>query len=259
MAEVIAPADIETAMVKPHLTQWPATMLLLAAVALGLGSSDLVYAHAGHVSRGKGCGRVIALTFDDGPNPPYTQQTVDILKRHGVRATFFVAGQAAAEHPDAVRLLRDAGMAVGSHSYAHSEDLATMQPADFRADLESAEMTLASVLGYKPQLYRAPFGRTSALMLDELRKAGYISIGWDVDATDWRETAPDKIADRVLSEAHPGAIVLLHDGGLSGGNADRSGTIAALPAIIDGLRERGYELVTVPDMLDPRVCSASLR
>jgi peptidoglycan/xylan/chitin deacetylase (PgdA/CDA1 family) len=233
--------------------------LLLVAAAFGLGSSDLVYAHAGHVSRGKGCGRVIALTFDDGPDPPYTQQIVDVLRRQGIRATFFVEGQAASEHPDLVKLLQYAGMAIGLHSYSHAENLATMPAADFRNDLQSARATLEGILGFRPQLYRAPFGRTSATMLDELRAAGYISVGWDVDSTDWREAAPEEIAGRVLSEAHPGAIVLLHDGGLSGGDADRSGTVAALPAIIDGLRERSYDFVTVQEMLDPTVCSASLR
>jgi peptidoglycan/xylan/chitin deacetylase (PgdA/CDA1 family) len=242
-----------------RLQRWPATLLLLTAVALGLGSSDLVYAHAAHLSRGNGCSRVVALTFDDGPNPPYTQQIIDVLKRNHARATFFVEGKAAAEHPGGVRLLRDAGMAIGSHSYAHSEDLRMMQATDFRDDLERAEMVLESIVGRKPVLYRAPFGETSATMLQELRSAGYTSIGWDVDSTDWRETAPEKIVAQVSSEAHPGAIVLLHDGGLNEGNPDRTGTVEALPAIIAGLRERGYELVTVPDILDPKVCSASLR
>ena len=246
-------------MALPRLPRWSAIALLLGAVMFGLGSSDLVYAHAGHVSRGNGCRRVVALTFDDGPNPPYTEQVIDILRRNGTRATFFVEGQAAADHPDAVKLLRDAGMAIGSHSYAHSEDLPAMQATDFRYDLGRAEAVLEGILGHKLQLYRAPFGKTSATMLNELRNAGYTSIGWDVDSTDWRETSPDEIAGRVLLEAHAGAIVLLHDGALGQGNSDRSGTVEALPAIVAGLRERGYELVTVPDILDPKVCSASLR
>ncbi len=240
------------------LARWPVTVLVLAAV-FALGSSDLVYAGAGHVSRGNGCRRVIALTFDDGPNPPYTQEIVDVLRRENVPATFFVEGEAAAADPSDVEMLKDAAMAVGSHSYSHSEALVTMSAADFRDDLQSAEAVLVRILGYKPQLYRAPFGKISAVMIDELRRAGYVSVGWDVDSDDWQETSPEKIADNVLSQSHSGAIVLLHDGGLSGGNPDRSGTLAALPSIIDGLRGRGYEFVTVPEILDPTVCSASLR
>jgi peptidoglycan/xylan/chitin deacetylase (PgdA/CDA1 family) len=240
------------------LARWPVAALMLAAV-FALGSSDLVHAGAGNVSRGNGCRRVVALTFDDGPNPPYTQEIVDVLKRENVPATFFVEGEAAAAAPLDVEMLKDAGMAVGSHSYSHSEALVRMSPADFRGDLQSAEAVFVRILGYKPRLYRAPFGKTSAVMIEELRRAGYVSVGWDIDSDDWQETSSEKIADRVLSESHPGAIVLLHDGGLSGGNADRSGTLAALPAIIDGLRGRGYEFVTVPEILDPTVCSGSLR
>ena len=241
-----------------RLFKWLTPLLLLGVAVFLLGSDGLRYAHASHVSGGKGCGPVVALTFDDGPDPLYTRQALDILKQNDARATFFVEGQAAEDHPETVKLLRDAGMAIGSHSYTHSQDLVTMSARDFRRDLESAEAVLVRTLGQKPQLYRAPFGHTSATMLKELRSAGYVSIGWDVDSTDWRETDPEKIAAQVLSEAHSGAIVLMHDGGLAGGNPDRSGTVAALPAVIVGLRERGYELVTVPDILDPQVCSATL-
>jgi peptidoglycan-N-acetylglucosamine deacetylase len=237
---------------------WPATLLLLAVAVILLASDGFSGPLATHVSGGKGCGRVIALTFDDGPDATYTPQVLDVLRRNGVRATFFVEGQAAELHPELVRLERDEAMAVGSHSYTHSDALVTMSAVDFRRDLRSAEDVLTSVLGQKPRLYRAPFGHTSATMLRELRSAGYVSIGWDLDSTDWRETDPQKIAEQVLSEAHSGAIVLMHDGGLAGGNPDRSGTVAALPAIIAGLRERGYALVTVPEILDPQVCSATL-
>ena len=83
-------------------------------------------------------------------------------------------------------------------------------------------------------------------MLIELHRAGYKSIGWDLDATDWSDASADAVVRAVLDGAHPGAIVLMHDGGLGGGHADRTTTIAALPKILDGLRDRGYELVTVP-------------
>lgn len=241
-----------------RLLAWPATLLLLAVAVVLLASDGFNGLLAMHVSDGKGCGHVIALTFDDGPDATYTPQVLNVLERNSVRATFFVEGQAAEQRPELVRLERDSGMAVGSHSYTHSEALVTMSASDFRRDLLSAEDVLAAILGQKPQLYRAPFGHTSATMLRELRGAGYVSIGWDLDSTDWHETDPQKIVEQVLSEAHSGAIVLMHDGGLAGGNPDRSGTVAALPAIIAGLRERGYQFVTVPEILDPQVCSATL-
>jgi peptidoglycan/xylan/chitin deacetylase (PgdA/CDA1 family) len=239
--------------------RWLLAALVLVVITLSLGAESPVYVGAEHVSRGNGCRRVVALTFDDGPNPPYTERIVRLLQEKDARATFFVEGEAAQRDPADVRLLRDTGMMIASHSYSHSEQLRTMTEEQFRADLESATVVFQNILDYAPRLYRAPFGKMSAAMIGELRRAGYVSIGWDVDSDDWQETNPGKIAAKVLSEVHPGAIVLLHDGGLSGGNPDRSGTLAALPAIIDGLRGGGYRLVTVPEILDPRVCSASLR
>jgi len=85
-------------------------------------------------------------------------------------------------------------------------------------------------------------------MLRGLYRAGYVSIGWDIDSEDWRDVPSDQIVEKVLSEAHPGGIVLLHDGGIGAGNPDRTATVEALPRILDGLRQRGYEPVTVPDL-----------
>jgi peptidoglycan/xylan/chitin deacetylase (PgdA/CDA1 family) len=86
-------------------------------------------------------------------------------------------------------------------------------------------------------------------MLGELHRAGYVSIGWDLDSRDWAsDSSADDIVRNVLDAAHPGAIVLMHDGGLGGGDPDRTRTVAALPRIIDGLHERGYDLVTIPEL-----------
>ncbi|MGA2285873.1 MAG: polysaccharide deacetylase family protein [Dehalococcoidia bacterium] len=232
--------------------------LLAALTLLGCGRSS-ASPKAAHLSNGEGCGRLVALTFDDGPNPPFTQQILQILESSGAKATFFVEGQAAEAHPDVVKLVDAAGMDVESHSYSHSQGLATADAADFRSDLDAASAALESILGRQPTLYRPPFGNTSDTMLMELADAGYTSIGWDVDSTDWQETDPSKIVDAVLSQVHPGAIVLMHDGGLSGGNPDRTATIQALPSILSGLRDRGYELKTVSEIIDPAVCNPTGR
>jgi peptidoglycan/xylan/chitin deacetylase (PgdA/CDA1 family) len=85
-------------------------------------------------------------------------------------------------------------------------------------------------------------------MLVELRARGYVSIGWEVDSTDWSSASADEVVSSVLDQVRPGSIVLMHDGGLGGGNPDRSTTVAALPRIIDGLRSRGYSFATVPEL-----------
>jgi len=229
-------------------SRWLVPFLLVTFSSFLLGSDcNSGVPQATHLSSGCSERRQVALTFDDGPNPPYTQQILDILHAHDAKATFFVEGEAAAAHPDLVRQESELGMAVGSHSYAHSENLVTGSD-DFEADLKRAEVVLEGILGYRPRLYRAPYGHTSEAMLRGLYRAGYVSIGWDTDSEDWSDIPSDQIVENVLSEAHPGGIILLHDGGIGGGNPDRTATVEALPRILDGLRQQGYEPVTVPDL-----------
>lgn len=232
----------------PYRLPFASAAGLILAIGLALAACDSTPAKAQHFSFGCREGRAIAITFDDGPNPPYTGAILDILAAHGDRATFFDEGQQVEAHPDLVRREIDAGMAIGSHSYAHSPDLPTMARADFVRDLSQAQDALKTVAGFTPAIYRSPFGHTSDSMLIELHRARYKSVGWDLDSTDWSDASADAVVRAVLDAAHPGAIVLMHDGGLGGGNPDRLATIAALPRILDGLRDQGYQLVTVPEL-----------
>ena len=220
-----------------------------AALLLTLAACSGGAARADHWSAGCREGHRIALTFDDGPNPPFTEQILAILESHNAVATFFDEGQAAESGPDVVRREVALGMAVGSHSYTHAKNLPDVRRGDFVRDVQQAEDALTPLLGYRPALYRAPYGDTSDTMLAALHDAGYVSVGWDVDATDWKlDASADDVVGNVLDQVHPGAIVLMHDGGLGGGTADRSATVAALPRIIDGLRNRGYAFATIPDL-----------
>ncbi len=193
--------------------------------------------------------RRIALTFDDGPNPPFTQQFIDILRRYDAAATFFVTGQAAQRSPDLVAAEHAAGMAVGAHSWDHRAGLERISAQAFALDVARADDAIALAAGFSPRLYRAPFGHWSRTMLGTLDAHDYSAIGWDVDSRDWDISATsDEIVANVVSNAHPGAIVLMHDGGLGGGDPDRQRTLAALPRIIDALQRDGYRLVTVPEI-----------
>ncbi|HWO72973.1 MAG TPA: polysaccharide deacetylase family protein [Dehalococcoidia bacterium] len=198
-----------------------------------------------------GCGRrpTIALTFDDGPNPPYTDRILRVLDVFHARATFFVAGVAVQRAPQDVRREVKSGMAVGTHSDLHAPDYANWSSRAFREDLYRAQRKIAAAAGFSPRLYRPPYGRASGTMRRVLGEEGMTIVGWDVDSRDWdRGTSSEAIVRNVVQSAHPGAIVLLHDGGLGGGNPDRTQTVEALPSIIQGLRRRGYTLVTVPEM-----------
>lgn len=228
-----------------------AAILLAVAILAGLSARSAGNtAEARHVSGGCARQPSVALTFDDGPNPPFTEQILATLRDRSARATFFAAGQQVEAHPEVVRAEIAAGMEVGLHSYTHAQALPEMSHREFGGDLGRATSALESVLGRRPVLFRAPYGHTSATMLEELRKAGYVSIGWDTDSRDWsNDTSVDEIVSNVVDQAHAGAIVLMHDAGLGGGNPDRTKTIAALPRIIDGLRAKGYALVTVSDLI----------
>ena len=157
--------------------------LLIAAALFGaLAASCFASAtESEHLSYGCRDGHRVALTFDDGPNPPYTEEILAILVAHGVTATFFDEGQAVEAHPELVTRELDDGMAVGSHSYAHSQDLPLMTRAEFARDLQRADDALAATLGYTPGLYRAPYGHTSHNMLAELRARDYKTAGHTKD------------------------------------------------------------------------------
>jgi peptidoglycan/xylan/chitin deacetylase (PgdA/CDA1 family) len=234
-----------TVPVTGKLITFAAAIAAVTAAGLACGGGP---ARAQHLNAGCASARRIALTFDDGPNPPYTDRILDELTAAGARATFFVEGQAVEAHPGVARREAALGMAIGSHSYGHSQVLPSMRGGEFAGDLAKAEAAIRSDTGEAPVLYRAPYGHTSDTMLRELRRASYTSIGWDVDSEDWSDVSVDRVVSDVIGGAHPGAIVLMHDGGLGGGNPDRATTLAALPRIIDGLRAGGYELVTVPEL-----------
>jgi peptidoglycan/xylan/chitin deacetylase (PgdA/CDA1 family) len=167
---------------------------------------------AEHLSFGCREGRSIALTFDDGPNPQYTEQVLGILRSHNAVATFFDEGQAAGSDHAIVKRELARGMVVGSHPYTRSVDLPSTSRADFARDLQQAEHALTPALGYRPGLYRAPYGHTSDNMLAELRAAGYTAIGWDLDGRASSSpgaiptaAAPEFKAYDVRSARHEGA------------------------------------------------------
>jgi peptidoglycan/xylan/chitin deacetylase (PgdA/CDA1 family) len=186
--------------------------------------------------------RAVALTFDDGPSPEYTPRILAKLAKLHVPATFFVIGYLSAEYPSLVRREARMGMVVGNHSYNHPE----VPPFDelpmplLRDEISLGDQTLTG-LGLHPRLFRPPGGGTAARLVDAAATLGQRVVLWSVDPTDWEPgITPKEIAQRVLAAIRPGSIVDLHDGG-----GDRSATLAALPAIVHGIRARGLRLVAL--------------
>lgn len=182
---------------------------------------------------------LIALTFDDGPLPPYTEQVLDVLEHHRVPATFFCVGAAVAGHPDLVRRMVGSGHTVGNHTWSHPflPELSQLELAEQLA--RTVEAIDAATGAGPPTLFRPPYGSRTPKVLGWLAELPLATVLWDVYPFDWTMPGASVIAEQVVTQAANGSIVLLHDGG-----GDRSQTVAALPRIIDGLRGQGYEFVT---------------
>jgi peptidoglycan-N-acetylglucosamine deacetylase len=183
----------------------------------------------------------VALTFDDGPWPHSTAQILAILTQRQAPATFFVVGRQVQRYPALVRQELAAEMAVGHHSYSHPQPFDHLPPARLRAEIARGRRSLPP-LGVHPVGFRPPGGAASPAVVAAAQQVGDPTVLWSVDPADWHPgVTADQLVQRVLAAARPGAVVLLHDGG-----GNRSATVAALPAIIDGLRRLGLTLTTVP-------------
>jgi len=189
----------------------------------------------------------IALTFDDGPNEPYTSQVLDILNSYGVKSTFFVVGKNAEYYPDVARRVVAEGHVIGDHSYTH-KPLAEFDVPDY-TELDKAQNAIYQVTGVKPHLFRPPYGRKTPWELEYVKMKGLVTVTWSSSANDPSQPPPNTIEKLILENVHPGMIILLHDGNGIKHGSDRSRTVAALPYIIESLKAQGYTLVTVPELI----------
>ena len=197
------------------------------------------------VLRGSFLENKIALTFDDGPDPRFTPALLDVLKKYNAKATFFVMGSRAVAYPDIIRRMKDEGHAIGNHTYWHP-NLADNNVARMRWEVEQTENVIQDILGYKTKLFRAPYGALNEDLVKGLGNLNNSAIGWSVDSLDWRQLPTDEIARNVLSNIHPGAIVLMHDGGHW--TMDLTGTVESLHQIIPILQQEGMSFVTIPEL-----------
>lgn len=186
--------------------------------------------------------RQIALTFDDGPGVD-TDELLNVLERLQVPATFFMLGKNVPEFPQTVQRLIDAGVPIDDHSIDHP-NLAQLSEADQRAQIAGAAQTIENTGAPYPRLFRPPYGAYNQTTHDVLRRLRMLSVLWSVDSLDYTKPGVDQIVQNVVSNIHPGAIILMHDGG-----GDRTQTIGAVERIVPELRRQGYTFVTVPRLL----------
>ena len=200
------------------------------------------------VLRGPTTENKVALTFDDGPDPRFTPQVLDVLNQHNVKATFFLMGARADKYPELVRRIVEEGHIIGNHTYWHPNLVEEGDIATLETELLRASDTIENLAGYRPKLFRAPYGFLYNELVERVAELNYTIVGWSADSLDWQESPPNVIAYNVLSNTEPGAIILMHDGGEW--DADRTVTIEALNIIIPTLKEQGIEFTTVPDLLN---------
>ncbi|MDL4840856.1 polysaccharide deacetylase family protein [Aquibacillus rhizosphaerae] len=200
------------------------------------------------VLRGPQTEKKVALTFDDGPDPRFTPQILDILKKYNVKATFFLMGARVNAYPDLVERIIEEGHIVANHTYWHPNLVEEADLDTLEREVNKTENMLNEQIGYRTNLFRAPYGFLYNELVEKLSDLNYTVVGWSVDSLDWQESPPKDIAYNVLSNVHPGAIILMHDGADWEGN--RTNTIKSLRQIIPSLKEQGFEFETVPELLD---------
>lgn len=189
--------------------------------------------------------KIVALTFDDGPDPRYTPKILDILKENHVKATFFLIGYRMQKYPDIVRREVEEGHELGNHSYTH-QNLANLPKAKFLNEINQTEDLIHSYQIPHVKLLRPPLGLLSKNSINMARKENFEIVlwSWHQDPRDWANPGVYQIFHHVRSHLHNGDIILLHD---AGGN--RLQTVQALKKILPTLKKQGYEFTTVSQLL----------
>ena len=220
-------------------------VLLLLGLLLGILLNLYVKPPFGeNITKIKTDEKIVALTYDDGPYPPYTDRLLDILTKHNVKATFFMIGKRIEKHPETVQRAITDGHQIGNHSYSHPV-LGFLPPSSVKREIGRTD-TLIQQLGVSEDIaFRAPLLARYLPVAWVLSKQKRAHISCNVWSWDWMTQNPDRITKTVLKKTKPGSIIVLHDGIANNDNADRSGTIEATERIITRLKQQGYRFVYV--------------
>lgn len=229
-------------------------VILIVFIAVTVFFNRYVYQGFGKqvdiIRRGTSEFKVVALTFDDGPDPEYTPVILDILQEYDVAATFFMVGRHVKQYPELARRIALEGHSLGSHTWSH-RSLVPLSADYTRLEIVRAHEIIEQVTGIAPRFFRPPRGVYSAYARDFLQQQGYTMVLWDISSQDWAELPAHRIAGNVLHRVGPGSILLFHDGGdlitAEGGN--RNNTLKALPQVIKGLQKQGYYFLTIDELV----------
>lgn len=206
------------------------------SLKIALGGNKAIYRKTTNI-------KVVALTFDDGPDPRFTNSILDTLKKYNVPATFFMVGDNVKAHPEIAKRIVAEGHEVGDHTMTHPT-LTDLTPEEAYNEIESGYQTIISTTGTVPLYFRSPKGLTTDYAQSAASSLGMKEILWTVTIENRNAPTSEEMANRVLNKIQPGYIILLHDGRL-----DRTKTVKALPLLLDGLKEKGYKVISLTDLL----------
>lgn len=221
--------------------------VLASGLLAWVGANDPTVMWFGHVTtHGDRTGNRVAITFDDGPDDPFTLEVARILDQHGVKGTFFEVGKAIDAEPLISRTLLDDGHLLANHSY-HHDYWRWLDPR--YPELQRTQDAFNRQVGRCPAFFRPPHGQRTPFMLARVSHEGMHAVTWDVSASDWVESDGATVARNILAAVRPGSIILLHDGLDGNVHADRSVLLTALPLILDGLQQRDLHPVRLDELL----------
>lgn len=215
-----------------------AMLLFVTGIAVSRDMEAVAYSNP--IYQGSSHIKEVALTVNVFWGEEYIPQMLEILKENNVKATFYLGGTWVKKFPELADRIAKEGHEIGSHGYSHPHP-DQLSKADNLRDIQKAEEIIYQATGIRPRLFAPPFGERGPAVLQAADEASYDTVLWSVDTIDWQQPPPEVVVDRVVNNVHNGAIVLMHP---------TAPTVKALPEIIKRLKKSGYQLVTVPKLLE---------
>ena len=182
----------------------------------------------------------VAISFDAAWGNEETEQLLDILDEHDVKATFFLVGDWVDKYPDDVKNIAAHGHDIGNHSDTHPH-LPQLSTENATSEIQRCNEKIEALTGSAPTLFRPPYGDYNNSVVSAVKSLGMYCVQWDVDSLDWKDPSPEQLCQNVLGKVRDGSIVLMHNGAKN--------TPAALPSIIEGIKDKGFEIVLIKDLI----------